>query len=99
MYCVKKGGDRQTLHEAIREHSVAAGKAIKQEGASNDLLDRIAADPLFKLSREELDRVIAESCFTGMAVEQTESYVKEVRQLLEDNKAFLEEKFNANINV
>ena len=99
MYCVKKGGDRQALHEAIREHSVAAGKAIKQEGASNDLLDRIAADPVFNLSRSELDEIIADSCFTGMAVEQTESYVKEIRQLLEDNKAFLEEKISANINV
>ncbi len=99
MYCTKKGGDRQTLHEAIREHSVAAGKAIKQEGAANDLLDRIAADPVFNLSRTELDEIIADSCFTGMAVEQTESYVREVRQLLDDNKAFLEEKINANINV
>ena len=99
MYCTKKGGDRQALHEAIREHSVAAGKAIKQDGASNDLLDRIAADPIFGLTRQELDELLANSCFTGMAVEQTEDYVREVRQVLEKNKAFLEEKINANINV
>ena len=99
MYCVKKGGDRQTLHEAIREHSVAAGKAIKQEGASNDLLDRIAADPVFALSRAELDEIIADSCFTGMAVEQTEDYVAQVRRLLDDNREFLEEKIRTNINV
>ena len=99
MYCVKKGGDRQTLHEAIREHSVAAGKAIKQEGASNDLLDRIAADPVFALSRAELDEIIADSCFTGMAVEQTEDYVAQVRRLLEDNREFREEKIRTNINV
>ena len=45
MYCVKNGGDRQTLHEAIRRHSVAAGLAVKEQGADNDLLARIAADP------------------------------------------------------
>lgn len=99
MYCTKKGGDRQALHEAIREHSVAAGKAIKQDGASNDLLDRIAADPIFGLTRQELDELLANSCFTGMAVEQTEDYVRQVRQVLEKNKAFFEEKINANINV
>ena len=78
---------------------MAAGKAIKQDGANNDLLDRIAADPIFGLTRQELDALLANSCFTGMAVEQTEDYVREVRQVLENNKAFLEEKINANINV
>jgi adenylosuccinate lyase len=99
MYCVKKGGDRQALHEAIREHSVAAGYAIKHDGASNDLLDRIANDPRFNLTRQELDELLANSCFTGMAVEQTESYVAEVRKVLAENKEFLAEKIEAKVNV
>ena len=85
MYCVKEGGDRQVLHEAIRKHSVAAGKAVKLEGADNDLLDRIAADPVFGLNREQLGRIISESDLTGMAKEQTEAYVSEVRALLDKN--------------
>ncbi len=59
MECVKRGGDRQTLHEAIRRHAVAAGKAVKQDGADNDLLDRIAADPVFGLTRADIDAIIA----------------------------------------
>lgn len=58
MYCVKNGGDRQTLHEAIRRHSVAAGLAVKEQGADNDLLARIAADPAFNITRGEIDRLL-----------------------------------------
>ena len=82
MYCVKKGGDRQVLHEAIRTHSVAAAKAIKAEGANNDLMDRIAADPVFGITRDELEGIIREGGFTGRAKEQTEEYVASVRELL-----------------
>ena len=55
MESVKRGGDRQELHEALRVHSHAAAARVKLEGGQNDLLDRIAADPLFPLSREELE--------------------------------------------
>ena len=82
MYCVKKGGDRQVLHEAIRTHSVAAAKAIKAEGANNDLMDRIAADPVFGITRSELEGIIREGGFSGRAKEQTEEYVASVRELL-----------------
>ena len=58
MYCTKKGGDRQTLHEGIRELSVAVTKSIKLEGKPNDLLDRILADDRFDLTREELDEIL-----------------------------------------
>jgi adenylosuccinate lyase len=78
---------------------VAAGYAIKHDGASNDLLDRIANDPRFNLTRQELDELLANSCFTGMAVEQTESYVAEVRKVLAENKDFLAEKIEAKVNV
>ena len=99
MHCVKAGGDRQLLHEAIRSHSVAAGLAIKQEGRSNDLLDRIAADPEFNLSRADIDRIISESCFTGIAQQQTEVYLAEVREVLEANKEFISNDMNVSINV
>ena len=99
MYCVKNGGDRQTLHEAIRRHSVAAGLAVKEQGADNDLLARIAADPAFNITRGEIDRLLRTDNFTGMATEQTEDYLKTVRALLCENAAFLGERERGNINV
>ena len=99
MYCVKNGGDRQTLHEAIRRHSVAAGLAVKEQGADNDLLARIAADPAFNITRGEIDRLLRTDNFTGMATEQTEDYLKTVRALLRENAAFLGERDRGNINV
>ena len=99
MYCVKNGGDRQTLHEAIRRHSVAAGLAVKEQGADNDLLARIAADPAFNITRGEIDRLLSTDNFTGMAKEQTEDYLKTVRALLRENAAFLGERERGNINV
>ena len=78
MYCVKeKGGDRQALHEAIRQHSVAAGKAVKLGGGSNDLLERILNDPIFGLTRDELQKLVDPHAFTGMAVHQTETFLRE----------------------
>ncbi len=82
MYSVKKGGDRQTLHEAIRRHSVAAAKAIKESGADNDLIDRIANDPVFNITKDEILKIIDEGGFTGRAKEQTEEYVAAVREAL-----------------
>jgi adenylosuccinate lyase len=82
MYSVKKGGDRQTLHEAIRRHSVAAAKAIKESGADNDLIDRIADDPVFNITKDEILKIIDEGGFTGRAKEQTEEYVAAVREVL-----------------
>ena len=87
MYCVAhKGGDRQVLHEAIRRHSVDAAKAIKLDGADNDLLKRIESDPLFKLTKEEIDEIVDVKAFTGRAEKQVEEYVSEVVDpLLEKN--------------
>ena len=99
MYCVKKGGDRQTLHEAIRRHSVAAGKAVKQDGADNDLLDRIAADPVFHITREEIDQILREGGFTGRACQQTEEYLTEVRAVLADNASVLQDQVRTEIDV
>jgi len=85
MFCVKeKGLDRQSLHEAIRRHSVAAAEAVKLRGGENDLLERIAADPAFCLTREELDAIADPAKFTGMAARQCGQYLKEtVKPLLE----------------
>lgn len=87
MYCVThKGGDRQVLHEAIRRHSVDAAKAIKLDGADNDLLKRIENDPIFKLTKEEIYEIVDVKAFTGRAEKQVEEYVSEVVDpLLEKN--------------
>jgi len=76
MDCVKKGGDRQIIHEAIRRHSVAAGRQIKEEGQPNDLLERIAADPLFNISLPELCILLNPENFTGRAKEQTTDFLQ-----------------------
>ncbi len=90
MYCVKKGGDRQSLHEAIREHSVAVTKEIKLEGRPNNLLDRILADSRFHLTKEELDRILHVRNFIGCAPQQTEHFlINEVAPVLKENKAYL----------
>ena len=75
MSAVKKGGDRQELHERIRQHSLAASRRVKEEGLDNDLIDRIAADPAFGLEREELSGVLNPEAFTGRARAQVEEYI------------------------
>ena len=99
MYCVReKGGDRQTLHEAIRQHSVAAAAEVKEYGRENDLMERIAADPLFSLTREELDKIADPAAFTGLAERQCRRFLAgTVRPILEENKNELGAK--AEINV
>lgn len=92
MYCVtNKGADRQVLHEAIRRHSFAAVKTIKEEGADNDLAERILADKLFDLTREELDKIMDVHAFTGIAERQVDDFVADVDKLLKQNKDFLTE--------
>ncbi len=83
MYCVNRGGDRQALHEAIREHSIAAAKAVKAEGAPNDLIARITADRRFGLTEGELVALLDPVKYTGFAREQTEEYVAKVRAVLD----------------
>jgi adenylosuccinate lyase len=77
MEAVKRGKDRQTLHEALRQHSRAASHKMKEEGARNDLLDRIAGDPLFGLSLTELQGLLDSSQFTGRAEEQTLFFLRD----------------------
>ena len=87
MDAVKAGGDRQVLHEKIRQHSMAAGKRVKEEGADNDLLDRIAADPDFNMTKEQLLALMKPENFTGCAESQTEDFLKTiVKPIIEANR-------------
>ena len=87
MACVKRGGDRQELHEVIRTHSQAAAARVKQEGADNDLLDRLAADPAIGMSRDEIDRVLDLQQFIGRAPQQVTDFIaSEVRPIIERNR-------------
>jgi adenylosuccinate lyase len=76
MACVKAGGDRQDLHEAIRKHSMAAGRRIKEEGAANDLLARLENDPLFSAAHGRFEELLDPAGFIGRAPEQTEEFIK-----------------------
>ena len=78
MDAVKKGGDRQELHEKIRQHSMAAGAVVKVEGGKNDLVDRIAADPAFMTTKEEILAILKPENFVGRAPEQTADFLNEV---------------------
>ena len=77
MRSVKRGGDRQELHERVRRHSVEAGKRIKGEGLPNDLLDRIAADEAFGVTREELEEALRPEQYVGRAPEQVDAFLAE----------------------
>ncbi|MGN0975991.1 MAG: adenylosuccinate lyase [Gemmiger sp.] len=86
MKAVKKGGDRQELHERLREHAVAAAAVVKQEGMPNDMIARVEADPAFGLSREEIEAELSPEAFTGRAPQQVEEFLTEViRPLLAAN--------------
>lgn len=98
MDAVKAGGDRQELHEKIRSHSMDAARRVKEEGAENDLLERIAADPAFGMSMEQLQSLMEPRNFIGCADRQTEKYLADVvRPVLSANKDVLG--LDAEINV
>lgn len=98
MDAVKAGGDRQELHERIRELSMEAGKNVKVEGKDNNLLELIAADPAFNLTLEELQKTMDPSKYVGRAPLQVDNFLnKVVRPMLEENKELLGVK--AEINV
>ena len=98
MDAVKAGGDRQELHERIRELSMEAGKNVKENGMDNNLLELIAADPAFNLSLEELKKNMDPKKYVGCAPAQVEIYLEEViRPLLLANRDDLG--MTAEINV
>jgi adenylosuccinate lyase len=78
MDAVKKGGDRQALHERLRVHSQAAARVVKEEGGRNDLVDRIAADPAFMVTKAEIEAILEPTNFIGRSAEQVTEFVAEV---------------------
>ena len=97
---VKAGGDRQELHEAIRVHSMEAGAVVKGEGKPNDLLERVAKNPLFKAVHSKLDQLVDPSLFVGRAPEQvTEFITEDIDPVLEANKDLLNVKSVDGVNV
>ena len=90
MDAVKRGGDRQELHEKIRELSMQAGAVVKEEGKDNDLVSRIAADELFSVTEEEINEVLKPELYTGRAAIQTERFLNDVvKPVLEKNADLL----------
>ncbi|HEY9059015.1 MAG TPA: adenylosuccinate lyase [Pseudobacteroides sp.] len=97
MEAVKRGGDRQELHEKIRVYSMEAGKQVKVHGNKNDLVERIAADPVFGMSLEEINSVLEPKNYIGRAPEQVVDFINEhVKPVLERNKI---EDFNIDLKV
>ena len=98
MDAVKAGGDRQELHERIRELSMEAGRNVKEKGLDNNLLELIAADPAFNLSLDELKKTMDPSRYVGRSPKQVEEFLEEViKPLLEENAGELG--LTAQINV
>ena len=90
MESVKKGGDRQELHEEIRVHSMEAGRQVKEFGKPNDLLERIAKDPMFGLSEEDVAKLTEPSDYIGRSARQTEEFIAEyIRPVIEANREYL----------
>jgi len=94
MEAVKKGGDRQELHESIRIHSMEAARMVKQEGMPNDLIDRICSDPIFGLNKEDVVKVLRPENFTGRSSEQVDEFI-----LNYVHKVLAEYKDSSNIKI
>jgi adenylosuccinate lyase len=82
---VRRGGDRQDLHERVRKHAMAAQARVKDQGETNDLIERIAADPAFRLSREELDALLDPARHVGRAPDQVDAFLRDHVQPLLDS--------------
>lgn len=92
MDMVQRGGDRQQIHERIRVHSQEAGRNVKDFGLTNNLIDLLAADPLFDLSREELSAHLEPSRYIGRCPEQVADFLGDcVRPVLEAHRSALSE--------
>lgn len=92
MDAVKRGGDRQELHEKIRVHSMAAARVVKEEGGKNDLIERIVADSAFGLTADDAARILKPENFTGRASKQVEELITDyVDPALKENNVAAEE--------
>ncbi len=100
MAAVRKGGNRQVLHEVIRVHSMAAARRVKEDGADNDLLDRLRNDPAFNCIHDEFDSLLDPATFVGRAPQQVEEFIaEEVRPMLEQFGTRLSAATGDSINV
>ena len=98
MDAVKAGGDRQELHEKIRELSMEAGKNVKEKGLDNNLLELIANDDAFNMSLEDLQKTMDPSKYVGRSPEQVDEFLaEEIKPILDANKDILG--LSAEINV
>jgi adenylosuccinate lyase len=98
MEAVKRGGDRQDLHERIRVHSMDAGAVVKGQGGKNDLIDRIANDPAFGMTKDEILSVMKPELYIGRADKQVSKFIEaEIRPILQKNKDLIG--INVEINV
>ncbi len=98
MHAVEKGGNRQELHEKIRQHAIAAAAVVKQEGKPNDMIERLLADPEFCLERADIEKVLVPENFTGRAPEQVEEFLNEViRPMLAANADCIGQKAELNV--
>ncbi len=92
MDAVKKGGDRQALHEKLRQYAMEAGKHVKEEGLENNLIELVLNDPDFGLNADELNAILKPENFTGRSSQQVEEFVRDcIKPILEDNKDILGE--------
>ena len=93
MSAVKKGGDRQELHEKLRVHSLEAARVVKEEGGKNDLIERVCSDPAFGLNYAEVEAILKPEAFTGRAPQQVDAFLDQVIcPVLEKNRSLLGEK-------
>jgi adenylosuccinate lyase len=100
MQCVKAGGDRQILHEAIRQHSMEAGRRVKEEGVKNDLLERISSDHLFSSVHPILAELVDPAKFIGRCPQQVIEFLSdEVDPILQQNCQRLEKVKFDEVNV
>ncbi len=98
MRAVEKGGNRQELHEALRQHSIAAAAVVKNEGGENDLVDRIASDPQFMITKDEIMSVLEPENYVGRAPEQTTEFLSEfIKPVLDANADALGEKVELSV--
>ncbi len=90
MEAVKKGGDRQELHEGIRVHSMEAARQVKEFGRPNDLLERIAGDKMFGLSREDVETLTNPEDYTGRSAQQVTEFIEEyIKPVIAENREYL----------
>lgn len=100
MAATRAGGDRQELHEAIRLHSIAAGGRVKDEGLNNDMLERIAKDPLFESVRGQLDELCNPAQFVGRAPQQVTDFLNQhVRPALKERESLLNAKSTGDVRI